>query len=102
MESNPNYMNKKDAPPPLGEADMEKACVDSLALVGQVTALSALVSEDVSLLESSEAERASLAAVADLYNSMVAEAAKGSKAIKSGMKANATFAGSFAKLARAA
>ena len=70
MQSNPDYLNKKDAAPALGEADIAKACVDSLALAGQVQTLSALLAEDESLLESSEAERASLSAVAALYTAM--------------------------------
>lgn len=61
MESNPNF--DKSAPA-LSQADVDRAVRDSIALVSRVTSLSALVAEDSSLVEISEAERASLDSVA--------------------------------------
>jgi len=60
MESNPGFSDKKNAAPALTQDDITNAVNNAFNLVGQVSTLSALIQEDSSLVEASEAERASL------------------------------------------
>ena len=69
MESNPNYDNKEVAPK-ISEADVMRAVSGGLALVGRVAGLNALINEDESFVECSDAQRASLAFLASSANQM--------------------------------
>ena len=61
MESNPNFAKKRDDAPSLTQADIDKAVKSGLAMVSQLmTVRSILHNETHSLVEASDAERASL------------------------------------------
>jgi len=99
MQSNPGFADKKDAAPAITEEDIASAVSNGLTLVSQVTTLSALLQEDASLIESSEAERASLDFLAEAFAKMASEADTGSKALQKG-NARSAFATTYTKLAR--
>lgn len=67
MESNPNY-DKKESAPEITAENVRDAVRSSLALVGNVASLSALIDEDASFVECSDAERASLLSVNRIYS----------------------------------
>lgn len=96
MESNPNYMAKKVA---ISDEDVEKAISNSLALVGQVQSLTALMVEDASFVEISAAEHSSLASVQESIINMQVGAQSGSKTFAKGA-ATKVFAQTFAKLSQ--
>lgn len=95
MESNPNYDKKT---PAISEKDLQNAVFESLKSVGQVTSLNALIQEDASFVECSDAERAALASVLATITKMQQSASEGSKTFADG-QATKAFAGTFSKLA---
>ena len=98
MESNPNY-NQKDKAAEITAENVRDAVRSSLALVGNVASLSALIDEDASFVECSDAERASLLSVNRIYSQMAEAAAEGSKTFQDSRKTS-DFADAFEKLSR--
>ena len=78
MESNPSYADKTSAAPQVSEEDMDKAVSDAMDIVGKAAQLSALMQEDASFVECSEAERASMNQVCRQYKLMNDVAQSGS------------------------
>jgi len=78
MQSNPNYAEKTTAAPVVSEEDTAKAVENALDLVGKTAQLTALMQEDVSFVECSEGERASILMLNRYYKVMNERAAKGS------------------------
>jgi len=95
MESNPNYDKKT---PTITPKDVQNAVAESLALVGQVASLSALIAEDASFIECNDAERAALEGVHTAFNKMHQGASEGSKTFAKG-NATKAFVDTFGKLA---
>ncbi len=98
MESNPNFEKKDDAPK-ISQDDVRDAVRSSLSLVGNVARLSALIEEDASFVECSDAERASLSSVTRIFNQMTESAQEGSSSFQDSRK-TADFADTFEKLSR--
>lgn len=97
IESNPDYdtKNKKQA---LTEEDIRKSVVDSVSLVANVNNLSAIILEDSSFVEASDAERASLQAVVDSFSAMRESTSQGTATFQDG-EASSAFITTFTKLA---
>lgn len=99
MESNPNYAEKVTAAPQVSEEDIDKAVTDAMDIVGKAAQLAALMQEDASFVECSDAERASMNMVCRNYKLMNDVAQTGSAGFTNVDKLE-LFTEHFTKLAR--